>query len=192
MKTRSKIAIAVIATVGIASAALGHNHAKGDAEGPRAERMIERMDTDGDGTVTRADALAFASDRFARMDANGDGQITKDERRAARQARRGERMARMDADGDGMISQAEMTAIAADRAARRFARLDTDGDGLVSVADAAQRGGRHGEDRRRQGERAAGGKRGPATQAMMEARILKRFDRLDTDGDGVVTRQDVR
>ena len=89
MKTTTKIIIAAISTVGIASAALAHNHG---GNGPRAERMFERMDTDNDGRVTRTDANAFAIARFARMDANADGQITKDERRAARQARRGENL----------------------------------------------------------------------------------------------------
>ena len=83
-----------------------------------------------------------------------------------------------------------MMAVAQDRAARRFARLDRNGDGVVTVAEAAERQGpRHG---RRADTTMQGGKRGPVTQAMMEERILKRFARFDTDGDGIITIEDVR
>lgn len=38
-----------------------------------------RADTNGDGVVTRAEALAQAGERFDRMDANHDGKLTRDE-----------------------------------------------------------------------------------------------------------------
>ena len=45
---------------------------------PRGGGMM-RADANGDGVVTRAEALAQAGERFDRMDANGDGQLTADE-----------------------------------------------------------------------------------------------------------------
>ena len=189
MKTQSKILITAIACIGIASAALAHNHGHDGGKGPRAERVFQQMDTDGDGRVSREDARSFAIARFARVDADGDGQITKDERRAARKARRGERMARLDTDGDGMISKVEMSAMAAERAERRFARMDADGDGFVSIAEAMAARGKRGEHG---SARAGGGKHGPATRAMMEERVLNRFDRMDQDRDGIITIEDVR
>ncbi len=192
MKIKTKIVIAALTCVGIASAALAHNQGHGGGKGARAERMFERMDTDQDGRVTREDARAYAADRFARMDANNDGQITKAERRDARKAHRAERIARMDTDGDGRISKAEMSAAANDRAARRFARLDTDGDGLIAIADIAERRARYSDRHHRHGERSKIGKHGPATKARMEERILKRFSRIDKDGDGVITIETIR
>ncbi len=186
MNTTMKLFIAATACAGVASAAFAHGH--GGGKGPRAERMFERMDTDGDGRVSREDARTFAAARFARLDTNSDGQVTKDERHAGRKARQSERIAQMDTNGDGLISQADMMAAAQDRAARRFARLDTDGDGFISVADMTEKRVRH---HRKRGE-SRGGKRGPITQAMMEERVLKRFTRLDTDGDGIITMEDVR
>ncbi len=185
MNTKMKIAIAAITCAGITTAAIAH---KGHGNGPRAERMFERMDTDNDGRVTTDDAKAFAAARFARMDTNADGTVTRDERRAMRQNRRAERFARMDTDGDGKISQADMQAAATARAARRFARLDKDGDGFVSLAEIEQMRG----ERRGHGKHRMGGMRGPVTLEKMEVRVLKRFSRLDTDGDGILTIEEVR
>lgn len=51
-----------------------------DAPPPsRGGGAIMRADTNGDGVVTRAEALAQAGERFDRMDLNGDGKLTPDE-----------------------------------------------------------------------------------------------------------------
>ena len=38
-----------------------------------AERMFQRLDTNGDGQITQAAADAFRADRFRSMDVNADG-----------------------------------------------------------------------------------------------------------------------
>ncbi|GAA4048700.1 EF-hand domain-containing protein [Parerythrobacter jejuensis] len=53
--------------------------------------MLKRADANQDGQVTQAEFQTAALARFDRVDANGDGTITRDERRAARQAMRGQR-----------------------------------------------------------------------------------------------------
>jgi hypothetical protein len=50
---------------------------------------LKRMDTDQDGKVSRAEALAAAETMFARADANGDGFITQEEAAAVRKSHRG-------------------------------------------------------------------------------------------------------
>ena len=52
---------------------------------------FKRMDTDGDGKVSRAEAMAAAEAAFARADTNGDGFITPEEAQAARKSHRGGR-----------------------------------------------------------------------------------------------------
>lgn len=47
-----------------------------------------RADTDGDGRVSRDEALARAAERFERLDADKDGFITREEMTAARGAHR--------------------------------------------------------------------------------------------------------
>ena len=136
----------------------------------RAQRWAE--------PVSQADFVNRAAERVQRMDANGDGTVTADERRAAMEARRGERtnarFAKLDADGDGMISRAEFeaghgqrgermgrrgggrtervdraerTVTVADaraRAEQAFARMDKDGDGYVTREERREmRGERH-------------------------------------------------
>lgn len=55
----------------------------------RGEGQLKRLDTDGDGKMSKAEALAKASERFDRADANKDGFLTPDEMKAARHAHRG-------------------------------------------------------------------------------------------------------
>ncbi len=51
-------------------------------------RSFAALDSDGDGTVTRKEAVARAQRLFDERDANGDGVITQDEiRRQQRQGR---------------------------------------------------------------------------------------------------------
>jgi len=46
-------------------------------------------DTNGDGAISRDEALARSDKRFARIDANGDGVITQDEMKAAHHGKHG-------------------------------------------------------------------------------------------------------
>ncbi|MDB5679230.1 EF-hand domain-containing protein [Sphingomonas bacterium] len=49
-------------------------------------RMMARLDTNGDGVIDRAEFRAMAAQRFDRMDANKDGKVDATERQAARDA----------------------------------------------------------------------------------------------------------
>ena len=50
---------------------------------------FKRMDSDSDGKVSRAEALAAAEAAFARADTNGDGFVTREEMKAAHKGHRG-------------------------------------------------------------------------------------------------------
>lgn len=50
----------------------------------RGARVLRLLDADGDGKVSKAEALTAAERRFDRADANGDGFVTPEEARAAR------------------------------------------------------------------------------------------------------------
>ena len=127
---------------------------------PRAERHMNRLDTDNSGTVSRAEMLARAGARFARRDADKDGQLSAEEltRKHMRGARRHHRghggvFKRFDANSDGVLTREEMQQQAAARALKRFDRLDADKDGRIDQAEVAQ----HRADRKaaRQQRRAA-------------------------------------
>lgn len=119
--------------------------------------MLLRADVNGDGVVTREEALTQADLRFARLDANKDGAVSADEMRAAAEAMRARRdgdeadapvpppggprhapgMGRAaDPNGDGTITLAEARA----RAGERFDRLDTNHDGKLDKTELARPG----------------------------------------------------
>lgn len=122
----------------------------------RRQTRLDRIDTDKDGRVSRAEAAATAVDRalkrFERMDADKDGFISTAEMsprsrgRDDASPRRADRMLRrLDRDDDKRISAAE-----AENARRvRFTRMDADNDGVLTVAELTDRL----KDRRRHGRR---------------------------------------
>jgi len=57
--------------------------------GERGKAFMKRLDTDGDGKVSRNEALAAAAARFDAADANKDGFLTPEEMRAAHRAQHG-------------------------------------------------------------------------------------------------------
>ena len=115
----------------------------GAAERPRekrrdASRGIERLDTDEDGRVSRAEFQASkAGDRLARLDKDGDGSVTLAEVEAVERERLRQRLLQAfrqdDSDQDGVLSAKEMEAA---RAAR-FDRMDADKDGYLSAEELA-------------------------------------------------------
>lgn len=130
----------------------------GGRGGGMGERMLARIDTNGDGMISKAENRAAAEARFARMDANGDGTIGADERgkgmgKWKRGGPRGAGMPeggpgpmqggkghgmRADANGDGVITRAEFDA----EGAARFAAMDKNKDGKIEKAELPRR--RHG------------------------------------------------
>lgn len=135
---------------------------------------LMRADADGDGVVTRAEAIADADRRFAALDTDGDGKISRDERQAARDARRGPPPAGANGTIPPSPPEADRAAPppramrphrnmrpqtrdeARDRALRLFDRADTNHDGRVDQQDMdamrllmrARVAGADGDDRR--------------------------------------------
>lgn len=111
------------------------------------EGVLQRVDTNGDGMISKAENRAAAEARFARMDANGDGTIGADERGRGmgkwKRGRGGEEGARRDgprsmghgmkadANGDGVITRAEFDA----QNAARFAAIDANKDGKIDSSE---------------------------------------------------------
>ncbi|HUD27476.1 MAG TPA: EF-hand domain-containing protein [Novosphingobium sp.] len=98
-------------TLGLSAAALtigGVACAQAPANPPKMERP--KIDADGDGIVTRAEAQAAATAMFAKLDVNKDGKLDKADRELARQQMRDAKFAKLDANNDGAISKAEFSA----------------------------------------------------------------------------------
>lgn len=130
-----------------------HHHGHGD--------MFAKLDANGDGVITRAEAIAAADADFAKNDTNGNGQITRDEVKAQRQAMRAKWQAKAGADQSA-------DAAGAGKAGRHHMRhggmamkgLDANKDGVVTKAEA-------------------------------EAAATARFDAADTNHDGKLDQTEI-
>ncbi|WP_395334235.1 hypothetical protein [Novosphingobium sp. BL-8H] len=168
------------------------------------------MDANGDGTITRAEAQAAAEAQFARLDVNKDGKIDQADRDARRTQMREEQFKRLDTNNDGVISKAEFMA---DRGPKDWQRGGPEGrpdmppppEGAAPPAGAP---GKHGPMRDHGGPDHGGpghwGGRGPGdmygmadadgnrsiTKAEFMAAAMKRFDAMDTNHDGQVTKEE--
>ena len=188
---RINLAIAVAALVG----------------SPAAWAQIE-ADTDGDGAISldefQAEFAETAERRFQALDDNGDGLVTAEEFRGG--GERGERAAgfrsrmadrtltRLDTDGDGFVTLAEVLADGQEATGEWFARRDADGDGQLSADEFSER--RFG-DRDRDGgigridaeidTDGDGAWSLAELQAVRPELTAERFNRLDDNGDGVVS-----
>lgn len=115
-----------------------------------SEAFLKQLDTDGDGKVSQAEALAPQGARMKGMDTNGDGFVSADEAGAAFRAQvpaemleemqkrgmpdPGETFVKnLDKDGDGKVSETELQQPTADA----FARMDSNADGAATPDEAA-------------------------------------------------------
>lgn len=121
----------------------------------RAAQFFAKLDTDGDGKVSREE-FPGNDEKFARVDANGDGFITPDEMagRGGNQGRVGGQQAnpqqrwnamleRFDTDGDGAISAEEF-----EGPEQVLKALDQDEDGKITQEEALRMADRVERDRR--------------------------------------------
>ncbi len=154
-------------TIGLVLAALAGTAAYAVEDGP------SRRDADGDRTITRAEMQTHAAQTFAAMDANKDGKLDA----ADREAHQAAMFDKIDTDKNGQISRPEFTA--------------------------HHQGGHHAEggEHKGMGQRMGGGKmhrkadadsNGSVTQAEYTAAAMKRFESMDANKDGQVTREERR
>lgn len=191
--------------------------AQNATERPAPEQRGPKMDADGDGVITRAEAQASAAAMFARMDVNKDGKIDSADREARQQQRREEMFARLDTDKDGSISKAEFMADKGPRGMRGPGMEGPDGppppgapgmdgpemDGPPPPPPAdgqpGKRGPHGGKHHRGMGHGGPRGgmmmmgdanKDGAITQAEFTAAAMKHFDMMDANKDGKVTTEE--
>jgi Ca2+-binding EF-hand superfamily protein len=131
----------IVALLSLAAAGPATAQAVGDAAAKIFDRILAKMDKDGDGALSAAEGEALAERMFERRDANGDAVLTRDEFMASKgggrlsadqqaklEAFRAERFAAMDKNGDGQVGAEEYFAAAQGR----FDAADADRDGRVT------------------------------------------------------------
>ena len=130
-----KASYALVAAL-VAALSLPALSAQAQSESP----ILQRLDANNDGAVSRDEIVAARAKLFARLDVNSDGVIDKNETEMLRDAimdgatamhaRVGNQMRRLDASGDGKVSRDEF------RARTPFFDLaERDGDGKLSPAE---------------------------------------------------------
>lgn len=93
---------------------------------------LEKMDTDGNGKISKAEAEAAGAAHFAEFDSDGNGSVSFEEFQA--QADKHHKMMlkhrfeKADKNNDGVLTADELGG----RFANRFDKMDTDGDGEIS------------------------------------------------------------
>merc|ERR1712166_1540835 len=134
----------------------------------RAAAEMHRIDTYGDGSISRAEYVAAGGKQsdFDRFDWDGSGSLDRDELEAmaAAKQRAAAEMHRIDTDGDGSISRAEF--VAAGGKQSDFDRFDYDGSGMLDRDELE-------------------------AMAAAKQRAAAEMHRIDTDGDGSISRAQV-
>lgn len=135
---------------------------RGGPGGRGGPNLVERFDTNGDGSISQAEIAAVKQAKIAEFDTNGDGSLSLAEYEALWLDRNRERLVdsfqRTDADGNAIITLDEF-GFPTDRL---FARLDRDGDGVIGEDELRPR--RRGPGGRGPGGRGPGGRGGPPAQ----------------------------
>jgi len=179
------------------------------------QRMFNRIDTGGDGSIDAGEFAALARQQgsglidelFSNMDADQDSLIGRMEFDSAltklekQMKNGGPGMAGMpphspppdqvfdaaDTDGDGTVSEDELTALLGDKATEVFAEVDTDGDGLITRAeDETFRSTM--DERMSQRDPGMSAMRGISSSPPRPDQV---FELSDTDGDGSVSEDEL-
>ena len=179
MKTlfnRTNVVISTIALViGVSGMAAAQGDCKGGGNGEHkghGAHMFERLDTNKDGKITRAESKKLADERFTSMDTNKDGAIVEAEIKAAHEKMRAEWQKKQSANKSGDKSADEPSRKGPGHGAHHghhkgpgpggfFAKLDTNKDGKVTRAEA-------------------------------DVAETTRFNKFDKNADGAVTREEAQ
>ena len=126
--------------------------------GHSEDKMLKKMDSNGDGTLSRAEFDAFHLKHFDELDANKDGKITLEEMKTGHKGMSEKGMGKakgfdeVDTNKDGALSRQETEKMP--MLSKRFDEMDANHDGKVTREEMGaamkkmhqSRGGKHGSE----------------------------------------------
>lgn len=138
---------------------------------PDANQIMQKLDANGDGQITRNEAHGPAAEKFNQLDANGDGKVSKDELQSALTKMAGGRGDKPEGEGNKEFgANKEKGETATKESAKDKGRMkqmmaqlekaDKNGDGKISRDEAPQQ-------------------------------VQGAFDRLDSNGDGAIDKSEL-
>lgn len=207
------VAVAAYAAPGASSAAddskqVGSTQSKNmrlqnaKAGGASVQNTIAKMDADGDGNVTKDEAVSYADARFAKMDVDGNGKVDADDRQARAKAR----FAEMDADRNGAVTEAEFVSSADAKAALRklkstdksestasYERNSGGKQGGISSGNNASNNSANNKASNNPGKwgRADTNSDNAISRSEYDAATLARFATRDKDGNGMLSGEEM-
>lgn len=142
MNTRSRILLATCAGIvmlGAAGGAVAHRDGDDGSRMNRGKAMMEMLDANKDGKITRVEAEAFRDQKLVEFDADKDGALNQSEYVAMVNAMMADhikrRFQREDANNSGTLDKAEMSG----RIDHMFERMDANQDGVVDSEEMSKR-----------------------------------------------------
>lgn len=152
-KTALVGAVSLLGTAAVLMIAVPASAEKGAMMEHHMAQMIEhhkahmaKVDTDGDGKVSKTEAEAARKEHFKSADMDGNGSVSFDEFEAMAERRRQMKLKskfeRSDKNGDGVLTSEELGS----HRDGHFEKMDKNGDGEISEDErkaAHKRGGKH-------------------------------------------------
>lgn len=163
-------------------------------------RFMTLFDTNGDDVVTTEEFRAAAAERFKLMDSDKSGTVTQEEFRRYLTEKRKKwsemKFQKIDVDKDGSVTESEYLDYKHQKAQRRFQQMDKDGNGIISEEEFknnrryGKKYGKHGKGKIF--EKLDKNANGEITQEESLAAWTEWFTKIDSNGDKVVTADEVR
>lgn len=167
---------------------------------------IETLDKNDDGRISKDEAKGTRLEKhFTEIDTNKDGSLTRAELKAARQkharATPAEIIAKHDTNGNKTL---EANEVEQSRWGKFFAKIDADGNGSVTEAElqeAKKKFAQHHRKHHKRGHRGGGdwfGKLDANQDGRLSAkevegkRLADNFNAIDTNKDGALTREELK
>lgn len=110
--------------------------------------------------------------------------------------KKGKGPGKLDTNGDQVITLEEAQAGGAEKLVENFSKIDADGNGELTRDELRNHAKKRMEERREKGQKADTDGNGAISKAEAEAagmkRLLEKFDEIDANGDGEVSREEMR